>query len=104
MEAPRNCYRCPATKDHDIKFKKLYKMNLNDGGYPEASEFFCYACDKTLKFQKIGMSKHCGHVMCITCVDKVCLPEGKCMVCSKPFMKKDIVNILEAYSGYTAHN
>ena len=41
---------CPASNDHELKVKKLYKVFLFDGGNPNSEEVFCYACSKTIKF------------------------------------------------------
>lgn len=87
LQAPKNVCLCPASKDHEIKVKKLFKVQLNDFG----QQVYCYSCNKTIKYQKVGMSKHCGHVMCLGCIEKICLPEGRCMVCSKSFEKADII-------------
>ncbi|CAK86095.1 unnamed protein product (macronuclear) [Paramecium tetraurelia] len=103
LEQPKNICRCPANRDHEIKLKKLYPAKLNDNN-GETKEVFCYACNKTLKYQKIGMSKHCGHVMCMSCISSICLPDKKCMVCNKDFEKKDIIQLQEAHSGFASHN
>ena len=100
MNQPSKSYKCPATKDHEVKMRKLYKVQFNEN----SKEVFCYACNKTLRYQKTAMSKHCGHVMCLDCLNKMCLPDERCLVCSIPFKKTDIILLKESSSGFSSHN
>lgn len=57
-EAPKAKVICPASNDHELKIKKLYRVHLfdgnykfkNEGGNTKSEEVYCYACSKTLKF------------------------------------------------------
>ena len=46
MNQPSKTYKCPATKDHEVKMRKLYKVLFNEN----SKEVFCYACNKTLRY------------------------------------------------------
>ena len=99
-EIPSEDIVCPATKNHVIRFKKLYKVNFSI----LKEDVLCHCCKKEIKFQKAGMPKKCGHVFCKTCLTEVCFKDNQCIVCNIKICKEDIINLLEGFTSFANHN
>lgn len=65
----------------------------------------CVQCvNKTLNQQKIGALKKCGHVMCLECIQKYCLPDNACSECSEKCKKKDVILLKESGTAFASHS
>jgi len=97
---PSMKFICPATKNHTVKMKELYKLKMECID----NVCICTVCKKELKFQKISMSPVCCHVMCKKCLEMGTGEESRCPVCSKKFDKSHTVHLQESWSAFTSHN
>ena len=100
-ERPSDKILCPASRNHPISYKKIYKAQFCED---TEKNFVCYSCKKEMKFQKVLMGRKCGHVFCKVCMEKLCLKEGKCMMCNLPVKKEDVIAITEGFTSFIMHN
>lgn len=53
----------------------------------------------------VGVLRHCGHTLCMGCMDKFVKTEKRCFVCSQIVRPdQDIVKMEEGGTGFAAHN
>ncbi|EAR98313.1 ENOS interacting protein, putative (macronuclear) [Tetrahymena thermophila SB210] len=100
MEEPSNKLICPGDKKKEIKMKTLYQVDIKFAG----DQAVCHACQKDLGFQKMCLSKKCGHLLCKTCFDNDIAKTWRCSVCLKKCDKDDIIYLQESLSSYSFHN
>lgn len=84
---------CPAG-NHTLRHKQLINLKFCDNKEGEKSnKYQCWVCSRTLtNTNKSAALKTCGHVMCVTCLDKL-KKDKACPQCSKQYTEKDIINI-----------
>lgn len=92
---------CPGAQSHALRLKKCYKVVFCEDN---EKNFVCFSCRKELKFQKVLMGKRCGHAFCKSCMEKLCLKDGKCAECGNSVRKDQVIAILEGFTAFATHN
>lgn len=109
-DAPSKKLFCPAVAlddkegAHSVKLKELIALKMDEN---ELQEYICWTCQKPLVHQKISVLRKCGHVMCKECVNRFCFAKqttGRCTKCDKEVSRKDVVDLKESGSAFSAHS
>jgi len=81
----------------------LIKGRDNPPNHPGEQNYSCCSCRKTFtNTHKKFHLRRCGHVVCQDCVKQLFVKEMACPLCSQPFLKKDLVKLKNAGTGFVA--
>lgn len=108
FEAPSTDTICPEGSEK-IRLKDLFAVHFKE--VPDASSkkisterFMCPSCSSTLtNVSKLAVVSTCGHVLCKKCVDKFVLKDKACVVCSKSCKSKEVIELQQGGTGFSAH-
>lgn len=112
LEKPVTEMMCPEG-DHPVRLKTLVPLKFSvlrnvdkvDPLYVHNCRHQCPSCMRTLTNAGYNcFFKKCGHVLCKACVEKVCLPDGKCFVCNADVDRRQVVEMQAGGTGFAAHD
>lgn len=102
---PEGCHTLKLKQLVPLNFSKLRNVDRVDPLYVQNCRYQCAACMKTLTNTGFNsFFKGCGHVMCSPCVEKACLPDGRCFVCNAKVDRRDVVQMQAGGTGYAGHD